>query len=70
MSFEESQSTIFKNMRVSQLKDYLQNRGVSVHGYLKPALIEIAVAVNKMILPLNPNLKEKKSLEEEKSFLR
>ncbi len=69
MSTEESQSKIFKNMSVSQLKEYLQNRGVSVHGYLKPALVEIAIAVNKMMLPLNPNTKDKTTLENEKFYI-
>ena len=50
MSSEESESTMFKNMSVSQLKNYLQNRGISLHCYLKPALVEIAAAVNKMML--------------------
>ena len=39
----------FKNMNVIQLKEYLQNRGVSVSGHLEPALVEIATAVNKMM---------------------
>ena len=59
---------MFKNMTVSvsQLKNYVQNRGVSVHGYLKPALVEIASAVNKMMLPPNPKLKEKVDPEKER----
>ena len=32
----------FKNMSVTQLKKYLQNRGVSVSGCLKLALKEMA----------------------------
>jgi hypothetical protein len=56
-------------MSVSQLKEYLQNRGVSVHGYLKPALVEIVIAVNKMMLPLNPNTKDKTTLENEKFYI-
>ncbi len=39
-------------MSVSDLKTYLRERGVSVNGYLKPALIEIANAVEKMMLPI------------------
>ena len=38
-----------------ELKEYLQARGVTVTGYLKPALVEIANAVQKMMLPLDPN---------------
>ena len=43
---------MFENMSVSDLKTYLRERGVSVNGYLKPALIEIAKAVQKMMLPI------------------
>ena len=39
-------------MSVNDLKTYLRERGVSVNGYLKPALIEIANAVEKMMLPV------------------
>ena len=52
-------------MSVAQLKDYLQSRGVSVSGYLKPALIEIATAVNKMMLPLISNFEDKAALDNE-----
>jgi hypothetical protein len=44
------------NMTVTELKQYLQMRGVTVNGYLKPNLIEIAQAVEKMILPIDPNI--------------
>ena len=41
-------------MTVAELKKYLQMRGVTVNGYLnlnlKPALLEIAQAVEKMTL--------------------
>ena len=48
------QNTDFKAMSVATIKKYLQERGVSVNGYLKPGLVEIAVAVEKM-LPVDPN---------------
>jgi hypothetical protein len=45
-------------MTVAELKKYLQMRGVTVNGYLnlnlKPALLEIAQAVEKMMLPVEP----------------
>ncbi len=41
-------------MTVTELKKYLQIRGVAVNGYLKPALLEIAQAVEKMMLPVEP----------------
>ena len=43
------------NMIVAELKEYLRMRGVTVNGYLKPALLEIAQAVEKMMLPIEAN---------------
>ena len=51
----KQQPTDFKAMTVAAIKKYLQERGVSVNGYLKSGLVEIAVAVEKMMLPLDPN---------------
>ena len=45
----------FSSMNVAGLKKYLQERGITVHGYLKPALVTIACAVEKMMLPVDPN---------------
>ncbi len=47
--------TDFKSMNVAAIKKYLLECGVTVNGYLKPALVEIASAVKKMMLPLDPN---------------
>ena len=44
-------------MTVAKLKDYLKICGVTTSGYLKPALLEIALAVEKMMMPINPNHK-------------
>jgi hypothetical protein len=41
------------NPTVTELKQYLQMRGVTVNGYLKPNLIDIAQAVEKMMLPID-----------------
>ena len=41
-------------MTVAELKKYLQMHCVTVNGYLKPALLEIAQAVEKMMLPVEP----------------
>ena len=41
-------------MTVAELKKYLQIRSVAVNGYLKPALLEVAQAVEKMMLPVEP----------------
>jgi hypothetical protein len=43
------------NMTVAELKQYLQMPVVSVNGYLKPSLFDIARAVEKMMLPIDPN---------------
>ena len=52
---KEPESERFSSMNVAGLKKYLQKRGVTVHGYLKPALIAIDTAVNKMMLSIDPN---------------
>ena len=41
-----------KDMTMLELKEYLQARGVTVTGYLKPALVEIANAVENC-MPLS-----------------
>ena len=46
---ELNRKTMFKSMNVGAIKKYLQERGVTVNGYLKPALVEIASAVEKMV---------------------
>ena len=51
---------MFENMPVSDLKTYLRERGVSVNAYLKPALIEIAKAVQKMMLPIVTEFEKRK----------
>ena len=45
-------------MNVAGLKKYLQERGVSVTGYLKTLLVEIASAVDRMFLPVDPNFEK------------
>ena len=54
----QKNSSDFKAMNVAELKKYLQDRGVSVSGYLKPSLVEIASAVERMVLPLDPNFEK------------
>ena len=49
------ENTDFTAMSVAAIKKYLQERGVSVNGYLKSGLVETAVAVEKMMLPVEPN---------------
>ena len=52
---------------MADLKQYLKARGVSVTGYLKPALVEIAKSVEKMLIPV---LDYAKSKEENKLIIR
>ena len=41
----------FEKMSLSDMKQYLKARGVSVTRYLKPALVEIAKSVEKIVIP-------------------
>ena len=50
----KSKIETLSSMTVAELKKYLETRGVTVNGYLKPALLEIAQAVEKMMLPVEP----------------
>ena len=52
---EASAKEKFNLMNASAIKKYLQERGVTVNGYLKPTLVEIASAVEKMMLSVDPN---------------
>jgi len=45
-------------MNVAELKKYLQEQGVSVSGYLKTSLVEITSAVERMVLPVDPNFEK------------
>ena len=45
-------------MTMSELKGSLWERGIVVIGHLKPALLEIANAVEKMVLTLDPNFEK------------
>ena len=48
----------FNAMGVAELKKYLQERGISASGYLKTSLVAIASAVEKMVLPVDPNFEK------------
>ena len=49
----------FKAMNMAQLKKkHLKNRCVSVSGHLKPSLVEISSAVERMFLPVDPNFEK------------
>ena len=61
-----SERNNFDKMSLSVLKEYLKARGVSGTGYLKPALVDIAKSVEKMMIPV---LDYAKSKEEEKRLI-
>ena len=56
-------------MNVAELKKYLQERGVSVSGYLKTLLVEIASAVEKMVVPVDPNFEKDQTTDAEKLII-
>ena len=45
---------------------YLQKRGVSVSGYLKASLVEIASGVERMLLPVDPNFEKDQTSDADK----
>jgi hypothetical protein len=60
----ESMVVDFSKMTVLEIKKFLVERGVSVNGYHKPSLIEIASSVQKMGLPNLANMLRNDSREE------
>ena len=52
----------FNAMSVAELKKYLQERGILASGYLKTSSVEITSAVEKMVLPVDPNFEKATSL--------
>ena len=57
MSMRKNTSN-FKAMNVAELEKHLQDCRVSVSGYLKPSLVEIASAVERMVLLVDPNFEK------------
>ena len=55
---EKKNKSDFNAMNVAELRKYLQERGVSVSGYLKTSLVEIASAVEGIVLPVHPNFEK------------
>ena len=56
-------------MSVSDRKTYLCERNVSVNGYLEPALIETAKAVQKMMLPIATEFEKGNDNEDIHNFI-
>ena len=46
-----SLENMFKAMKMSELKKFLLDPGITVNSYLKPGLVAIACAVEEMNLP-------------------
>ena len=63
LSMAEKSCEKFRSMNVASLKCYLQERGITVNGYLKPALVEIASAVERMMLPIDPYFQRDNSVK-------
>ncbi|KAJ7375130.1 hypothetical protein OS493_001868 [Desmophyllum pertusum] len=59
----------FNAMNVAELKKYLQERGVSVSGYLKTSLVEIATTVKRMVLPVDPNFEKDRTNDADKLII-
>ena len=45
-------------MSVTELKKYLQERGISASGYFKTSLVEITSAVEKIVSASGPNFEK------------
>jgi len=56
----------FNAMNVAEIKKYLQQDGVSVSGYLKTSPVEIASAVERMVLPVDPNFEKDQTPDADK----
>ena len=58
-------ATAAKQQQPQKLK-YLQERGVSVSGYLKTSLVEIASTVERMVLPVDPDFEKDQTTDTDK----
>ena len=65
MDCNSGESRDFTKMTVTEIKKFLVDCGVTVNGYNKAALAEIASAVQKMKLPCIHNLHDKVCKENE-----
>jgi len=54
---------------VAELKKYLQECGISVSGYLKTLLVEIVSAVERMVLPVDPNFEKDQTADADKLII-
>ena len=66
---EKKNKSDFNAMNVAELKKYLQERGVSVSGHLKSSLVQIASAVERMVLPVDPNFEKDQTTDDDKLII-
>ncbi|KAJ7372383.1 hypothetical protein OS493_019833 [Desmophyllum pertusum] len=66
---EQKNRSDFNAMNVAELKKYLQEQGVSVSGYLKTSLVEIASSVERMVLPVDPNFEKDQTNDADKLII-
>ena len=59
----------FNDMNLEEHKKYLQECGVSVSGYLKISQMEIASAVERMVLPVDPNFEKDQTNDADKLII-
>jgi len=66
---EKKNKSDFNAMNVAELKRYLQVRGVPVSKYLKTLLVEIASAVDRMVVPVDPNFEKDQTIDADKLII-
>ena len=70
--FKMAEPSDFNDMNLEEHKKYLQECGVSVSGYLKTLLVEIAEiasAVKRMVLPVDPNIEKYQTNDADKLII-
>ena len=56
-------------MNVAERNKYLQERGVSVSGYLETSLVENASAVERMVVAVDPNFEKDQTTHGDKLII-
>ena len=63
---EKKNKSGFNTLNAAELIKYLLECGVSVCGYLKTSLVEIASAVERMVLAVDPNFEKDQTNDADK----
>ena len=66
---EKKNKCDLNDMNVAELKKYLQERRVSVSGYFKASLVELASAVERILLPVDPNFEKDQTSNADKLII-